>query len=115
MDAVARQVGVPGLRLHGAGFRTLILAVPDGAGATRLRYANRKLLDAIRQCTGLNYVQVAVRVVPDSVAPPLSSTTARKLGHDAGRCLCIAADRIDDPGLRSALLRLADHAKEAAS
>ena len=112
LESVAQHVGVPMLRLQGAGLRTLTLSVPDGATATRLRYANRELLTAIRQCAGLNVARVSVRVDPSVLASPLPNRATRKLRSDAGRSLRAAAEGIDDPELRAALLRLAGRARK---
>ena len=108
MDDLARQLNVTSLRLHAAGFRTLTLSVPDGASATRLRYENRTLLNAIRQCAGLDFARVAVRVDPGSAGVLRPSPPPRRPQRAAAGHLQTAANGIDDPGLRSALLRLAD-------
>lgn len=113
MDALARRLGVTSLRLHSAGFRTLTLSVPDGASATRLRYENRTLLDTIRKRTGLNFVRVAVRVDPGSANILPLSHRPRRLRHTAAGHLQTAANGIDDPDLRSALLRLAERGQKA--
>ena len=114
MDALARRLGVTSLRLHSAGFRTLTLSVPDGASATRLRYENRTLLNAIRQCTGLNFARVAIRVDPGSADILPLSDPPRRLRQAAAGHLQTAANGIDDPDLRSALLRLAERTGQKA-
>lgn len=90
---------------------TLLLVITDGQWATRLRYQQKRLhrdLQALEVFHNLARIHFKVQ-------PSYTSEMPRKtieLSHVAAASIQATADGISDPGLRSALERLASHAKD---
>lgn len=90
----------------------LSLIVTDGNWATRLRYQQKRLL---KQLQGLTEFSDVVRL-QFKVRPPMHAekapTRSIKLSEHAGQTIQASADATQDPVLREALQRLAQHAKK---
>jgi hypothetical protein len=87
----------------------LLLIVSDAHWATRLRYQQRRLLrqlQTLETFSSLN--KILFKVQPKAITKPATGTPYT-LSDSAADSLQAAADTVNDPRLRAALQRLAEH------
>ncbi len=91
---------------------TMTLIISNGHWATRLRYQQKRLLEQLQglaEFRGISRIQLKVR-------PPMQNEQPIKrsieLSEQAGQTIQDSADSTQNPALREALERLAQHAKK---
>ena len=90
----------------------LSLIVTDGNWATRLRYQQKRLLKQLQGVTEFSdVVRLQFKVRPPIQAEKMPARSI-KLSAQAGQTIQASADATQDPVLREALQRLAQHAKK---
>ena len=101
---------------HVASWRegNLLLIVTDGHWATRLRYQHKRLLRQLMAFDEFaNLTRIQFKVQPPTVHPGTAGHTL-DLSTNAAETIQATADGIRDPALRTALERLAAHARPKA-
>jgi hypothetical protein len=92
---------------------TLVLATESSVWSTRLRFFTPRLLSELRAAGLPGLRSIRIRVLPPQRS--LSTATHRRtLSEPAAATLRGCAQGIRDPGLKAALLRLAQRAKRRA-
>ncbi len=97
-----------------AGFEAgkLHLTTPSAALATQLRYRQRRFIGKLR-INGELVAAIEVSVRPVSVPTRTETPGSRTLPPAVGQQIADSASHIDDPALRSALLRLSKRCNPA--
>lgn len=91
----------------------LVIQVDSSAWASRLHYDQDKILDFLRQQEECRTLQsIAIKVRPLTVAPVVKSRRMQKPTPETISNLDQTADRIRDPALKTAILKLARHMKK---
>lgn len=86
---------------------TLEIVVENGAWATEIRYLQREILKRINEEHALALKRAHIRATPARGSPPPLRGTLPSLPESAAATLTAAATSVTDPGLATALEKLA--------
>lgn len=89
----------------------LHLISDGGAWATRLRYQQHEIFKRLNTEFDLELKALRIKIVSPNDRSALPRRRSSELSENAAQTLKRAAQGIDDPGLKAALLRLARHTR----